>query len=76
MELVKDDEKTYKDKNLIRRRFYLSKESLKYFDALVIANNKTFNTVRWNLKRNGKERLNRFDSVERVRVCLPCSSAR
>lgn len=39
MELVKDDEKTYKDKNLIRRRFYLSKESLKYFDALVIANN-------------------------------------
>ena len=39
MQFVKDDEKTYKDKKLIRRRFYLSKESLKYLDDLVIANN-------------------------------------
>lgn len=39
MQLVNDDEATYKDKNLIRRRFYLSKESLKYFDDLVITNN-------------------------------------
>lgn len=39
MQFVKDDEHTYKDKNLIRRRFYLSKESLKYLDDLVIANN-------------------------------------
>lgn len=39
MQLVNDDEQTYKDKNLIRRRFYLSKEALKYLDDLVIANN-------------------------------------
>lgn len=39
MQFVKDDEHTYKDKNLIRRRFYLSKEALKYLDDLVIANN-------------------------------------
>lgn len=39
MQMVNDDEKTYKDKNLIRRRFYLSKEALKYLDDLVIANN-------------------------------------
>lgn len=36
-----DDEKTYNNKNLIRRRFYLSKESLDFFDALCVANNES-----------------------------------
>lgn len=36
-----DDEKTYNNKKLIRRRFYLSKESLDFFDALCVANNET-----------------------------------
>ena len=36
-----DDEKTYNNKKLIRRRFYLSKESLDFFDALCVANNES-----------------------------------
>ena len=36
-----DDEKTYNNKKLIRRRFYLSKESLDFFDGLCVANNET-----------------------------------
>ena len=36
-----DDEKTYNNKELIRRRFYLSKESLDFFDALCVANNES-----------------------------------
>ena len=36
-----DDEKTYNNKKLIRRRFYLSKESLDFFDSLCVANNES-----------------------------------
>ena len=36
-----DDEKTYNNKKLIRRRFYLSKESLDFFDDLCVANNES-----------------------------------
>ena len=36
-----DDEKTYNNKKLIRRRFYLSKESLDFFDALCVTNNES-----------------------------------
>ena len=36
-----DDAETYTNKELIRRRFYLSKESLDFFDALCVANKET-----------------------------------
>lgn len=36
-----DDAQTYSNKELIRRRFYLSKESLDFFDALCVANKET-----------------------------------
>ena len=36
-----DDSETYSNKELIRRRFYLSKESLDFFDALCVANKET-----------------------------------
>ena len=36
-----DDSETYTNKELIRRRFYLSKESLDFFDALCVANKET-----------------------------------
>lgn len=36
-----DDAGTYSNKELIRRRFYLSKESLDFFDTLCVANKET-----------------------------------
>lgn len=41
MNYSKDSQETYRDKNLIRRRFYLSKESLKCLDTLAIRQNKS-----------------------------------
>ena len=35
--LSKDSEQVHKDKNLIRRRFYLSKDSLLFLDSLALS---------------------------------------
>ena len=35
--LSKDSEQVLKDKNLIRRRFYLSKDSLLFLDSLALS---------------------------------------
>ena len=37
--LTKDTEQVHKDKNLIRRRFYLSKDSLLFLDSLAVGQN-------------------------------------
>lgn len=39
--LSKDTEQVLKNKNLIRRRFYLSKDSLLFLDALAIQQNQS-----------------------------------
>ena len=39
--LSKDSEQVVKDKNLIRRRFYLSKSSLLFLDSLAVSQNQS-----------------------------------
>ena len=39
--LSKDTEQVLKDKNLIRRRFYLSKDSLLFLDSLAVSQNQS-----------------------------------
>ena len=39
--LTKDTEQVVKDKNLIRRRFYLSKDSLLFLDSLALSQNQS-----------------------------------
>ena len=39
--LTKDTEQVLKDKNLIRRRFYLSKGSLLFLDSLAVSQNQS-----------------------------------
>lgn len=39
--LTKETEQVLKDKNLIRRRFYLSKESLVFLDSLAVSQNQS-----------------------------------
>lgn len=39
--LTKETEQVLKDKNLIRRRFYLSKESLMFLDSLAVSQNQS-----------------------------------
>jgi len=39
--LTKDEESVLKNKNLIRRRFYLSKESLLFLDSLAVSQNQS-----------------------------------
>ena len=39
--LTKDTEQVLKDKNLIRRRFYLSKDSLLFLDSLAVSQNQS-----------------------------------
>ena len=39
--LSKDSEQVLKDKNLIRRRFYLSKDSLLFLDSLAVQQNQS-----------------------------------
>ena len=39
--LSKDPEQVLKDKNLIRRRFYLSKDSLLFLDSLAVSQNQS-----------------------------------
>lgn len=39
--LTKDTEQVLKDKSLIRRRFYLSKESLVFLDSLAVSQNQS-----------------------------------
>ena len=39
--LSKDSEQVLKDKNLIRRRFYLSKDSLLFLDSLAVSQNQS-----------------------------------
>ena len=41
MNIKKDDEAVFKDKGLIRRRFYLSPKALSVIDALAIQNDKS-----------------------------------
>jgi len=41
VKLSKDSEQVVKDKNLIRRRFYLSKESLLFLDSLAVTQNQS-----------------------------------
>lgn len=41
LKLVKDTDSVYKDKDLIRRRFYLSKESLLFLDTLAVSQNQS-----------------------------------
>lgn len=41
VKLSKDDEQVVKDKNLIRRRFYLTKESLLFLDSLAVSQNQS-----------------------------------
>lgn len=41
VKLSKDDEQVVKDKNLIRRRFYLTKESLLFLDSLAVTQNQS-----------------------------------
>lgn len=41
VKLSKDSEDVVKDKNLIRRRFYLSKESLLFLDSLAVTQNQS-----------------------------------
>lgn len=41
LELTKDTEVVFKDKGLIRRRFYLKKESLLYLDTLALNQNQS-----------------------------------
>ena len=41
LKLIKDTESVYKDKSLIRRRFYLSKESLLFLDTLAVSQNQS-----------------------------------
>lgn len=39
--LTKDTEQVLKNKNLIRRRFYLSKDSLLFLDSLAVQQNQS-----------------------------------
>ena len=39
VKLSQDTEQVVKDKNLIRRRFYLSKEALLFLDSLAVTQN-------------------------------------
>lgn len=39
IKLTKDTEQVRKDKNLMRRRFYLSKDSLLFLDSLAVGQN-------------------------------------
>lgn len=39
--LTKDTEQVLKNKNLIRRRFYLSKDSLLFLDSLAVSQNQS-----------------------------------
>lgn len=39
--LSKDSEEVVKNKNLIRRRFYLTKESLLFLDSLAVTQNQS-----------------------------------
>lgn len=41
VKLSKDTEQVVKDKNLIRRRFYLTKESLLFLDSLAVSQNQS-----------------------------------
>lgn len=41
VKLSKDSEDVVKDKNLIRRRFYLTKESLLFLDSLAVTQNQS-----------------------------------
>jgi len=41
LKLIKDTDSVYKDKALIRRRFYLSKESLLFLDTLAVSQNQS-----------------------------------
>ena len=41
LNLTKDTEQVLKDKNLIRRRFYLSKDSLLFLDSLAVSQNQS-----------------------------------
>lgn len=41
VKLSKDTEEVVKDKNLIRRRFYLTKESLLFLDSLAVSQNQS-----------------------------------
>lgn len=41
VKLSKDTEQVVKDKNLIRRRFYLTKESLLFLDSLAVTQNQS-----------------------------------
>lgn len=41
VKLSKDTEQVVKDKNLIRRRFYLTKESLLFLDSLSVQQNQS-----------------------------------
>lgn len=41
VKLSKDTEEVVKDKNLIRRRFYLTKESLLFLDSLAVTQNQS-----------------------------------
>lgn len=41
VKLNKDSEDVVKDKNLIRRRFYLTKESLLFLDSLAVTQNQS-----------------------------------
>jgi len=41
MNIKKDDESVFKDKGLIRRRFYLSPKALSVIDALAIQSDKS-----------------------------------
>ena len=41
VKLSKDTEEVVKDKNLIRRRFYLTKESLLFLDSIAVSQNKS-----------------------------------
>lgn len=41
VKLSKDSEQVVKDKNLIRRRFYLTKESLLFLDSLAVTQNQS-----------------------------------
>jgi len=41
LNLVQDAPDVHQNKNLIRRRFYLSKEALVYLDSLALSQNKS-----------------------------------
>lgn len=41
VKLSQDTEQVVKDKNLIRRRFYLSKEALLFLDSLAVTQNQS-----------------------------------